>query len=221
LPRRRGTEGATTPHTTFYMKAGEGQHRPRDPGLHLVPGTYGPPSERRIDEAFVARIVVNLMKGYSVDPDDVEDMAQTMRVAWARRAETDPEFLGNEAMVIGFLKIAVRRDFIDLVDKRRRRAESQAKLVMETEHRLTVADPLAQLEVAERRSAVNRALERMPEKRRRVCTLHFLEEKEMKEIAELMGIAYKTVDAHIQRGSKDLRRTLQEYAPRGPRKEQA
>jgi RNA polymerase sigma-70 factor (ECF subfamily) len=204
------------------MKGGEGQNPPPpDPGLELIQGDYQPPPPGHVDLRFVAGVVVNLMKAYSVDPDDVRDMVQTMTSAWVQRTKTDPEFLKNRPLVVGFLKIAVRRDFIDLVDMRRRRTEKKAHLILDTVDRLTQLDPLARLEVEERRAAVNHAISLLPEKRRRVCVLYFLEDKEMKEIAELLGISIKTVDNHLQLGVKDLRRLLAEYAPRRLRKEQA
>jgi RNA polymerase sigma factor (sigma-70 family) len=196
------------------MKAG-------DPGLHLVPGGYDPPPKRRIDEKFVEKVVVNLMKEFALDPDDVDDVVQTMRTVWSNRAETDPEFLRDERKVVAFLKTAVRRDYFDLVDKRRRHSEKEAALIMEAENRLTAVDPLNLLILEERKVAVDHAIERMPEKRGRVCSMHFLEGKEMKEIAQLLGMAYKTVDNHLQLGIRDLRRMLHEFAPRGMRKEQA
>lgn len=211
-------------HTPTYMKGGKGEDPPRNPALHLVPSEYLPPTgrvPRQIDPDFVREVVANIMKLFTIDTRDIDEIGDAMVEAWATQAESDPEFLWNPAKVIAFLNPAVRHDLKDLWKKRRVRKNAQAHLIGEAENRLTAVDPLTRMLAEERNAKVGRAIERLPEMQRRVCAMHFLEEKERAEISELLGISPKTYDIHLRRGIAKLQQMLHEFDPRTMRKEEA
>jgi RNA polymerase sigma-70 factor, ECF subfamily len=58
---------------------------------------------------------------------------------------------------------------------------------------------------------INAAIERLPDKNKTVFMKSRLEEKTHKEIANEMSISVKTVENHITKSLKFLRKQLQEY----------
>lgn len=68
-------------------------------------------------------------------------------------------------------------------------------------------------EVSEREAALARiaaALEAMPEKYRAVIKLHYFEDRQYQEIAELLGLPINTVKVHLLRAKERLRKELGE-----------
>ncbi|WP_157098081.1 RNA polymerase sigma factor [Niabella ginsenosidivorans] len=63
-------------------------------------------------------------------------------------------------------------------------------------------------EGSEKYERARMALEQLPEMRKKVLTLFYLEGYNYKEIATLLGIAPKTVDNHIYQGIAQLRKIL-------------
>ncbi len=61
----------------------------------------------------------------------------------------------------------------------------------------------------DRREAISRSVERLPQKQQEVFRLSYFEEKNHQEIADLLGISVRTVDAHIYAALKNLRSALQ------------
>ncbi len=61
---------------------------------------------------------------------------------------------------------------------------------------------------SEKFERARRALEKLPEMRRKVLTLFYLEGYNYKEIAALLNISPKTVDNHIYQGIAQLRKIL-------------
>ena len=61
----------------------------------------------------------------------------------------------------------------------------------------------------DRREAISRSVERLPQKQQEVFRLSYFEEKNHQEIADLLGISIRTVDAHIYAALKNLRSALQ------------
>ena len=69
-------------------------------------------------------------------------------------------------------------------------------------------DPETDLELAEKRADIERALAEMPEKRRAVCAMRWIDGMSYAEIAERLGITEKTVENHIGNGVKFMREHL-------------
>lgn len=71
--------------------------------------------------------------------------------------------------------------------------------------------PEAELAAAELDAAIERAIEALPERRRLAFTLRRRHHLSYAEIAEVMGIAVKTVDVQIGLAIKSLRKSLSEW----------
>ncbi|MHB0947488.1 MAG: RNA polymerase sigma factor [Gemmatimonadaceae bacterium] len=69
--------------------------------------------------------------------------------------------------------------------------------------------PWALAERVVRSHAVHRALERLPARQRQVARLHWLEQYETPEIAEVLGISVRTVKELLRRARGRLRADLQ------------
>ena len=67
------------------------------------------------------------------------------------------------------------------------------------------ATALEMLESAERHAAIMRALAELPERRRIVCTLRWVNGLSYAEIAQRLGITEKTVNNQLDRGFRELR----------------
>jgi RNA polymerase sigma-70 factor (ECF subfamily) len=59
--------------------------------------------------------------------------------------------------------------------------------------------------------AIEKSIEKLPEKTRQIFTLNRLEYKSVKEISELLSIPERTVEYHITQGLKTLRIHLKEF----------
>ena len=68
-----------------------------------------------------------------------------------------------------------------------------------------LSDPQTDLELAERHADIERALAEMPEKRRAVCAMRWIDGMSYAQISERLGITEKTVENHIGNGVKFMR----------------
>lgn len=59
--------------------------------------------------------------------------------------------------------------------------------------------------------AIDRAISQMPEKRGEVFTLCFIEQFTYKETAEMLDVSPKTVENHMGRALKDIRKSLEKF----------
>ena len=133
---------------------------------------------------------------------DAEDMVQqAFLTIWEKRDGLD----ANRSLRSFLFTIAYRRMLNHF--------RNQKHVVSET------AWVLESREVSPDRSADNRqlaqviqaAVEELPERRRRVFELCYLEEFSLKESAEILGIKAKTVENHLALALRDLRAVLKKY----------
>jgi RNA polymerase sigma-70 factor (ECF subfamily) len=133
--------------------------------------------------AFVRRAV-----GHLAGPSlEVDDLVQDVFVQAMRRAA---DFQGRSSVQTWLYGIA-----LGVVANARRRAAFRRLLGLEAAHapRLPAATPSDQLERAQARASVYRALDRLPEKKRTVLILHELEGVPGEEIAAIVGCPVATV----------------------------
>jgi RNA polymerase sigma-70 factor (ECF subfamily) len=140
---------------------------------------------------------------YVQSADEAEDVVQEVffRV-WNNRAEWN--VVGS---VQNYLYISVRNAAIG----RLRRHASVARLhdrVRLDPSQTTKLDPGDSMEVADNHAEIERALAEMPQKRRAVCALRWIDGLTYSEIAERLGITEKTVENHIGTGLKFMRERL-------------
>jgi len=79
---------------------------------------------------------------------------------------------------------------------------------------LSDRSPAVELEEADRREHLERALRRLPDHQRVPLVLFHFEEASYQEIAETLGVSVGKVKTDIHRGREALRTLLPDYAPR-------
>lgn len=140
------------------------------------------------------------------DPARSEDLAQDVLLElWKGRARLD------ESMAIaGYLYRAMRNRALNELRHRR--------VVQITAPRLAPSEiaPPADHAVVEQEqdTAVRAALAELPERCREVFELSRFDQLSHAEIAEVMGITIKTVEAHMARALRALRTALAPWLPR-------
>jgi len=86
-----------------------------------------------------------------------------------------------------------------------RKEAYQRKLAKKMQAFSIAETPAKNLEISD---ALHAAIDQLPPVRKKVFTLAYVEGFSQKEIAESLGISVKTVDAHIQKALKQLRKNL-------------
>ncbi|MDR0825495.1 MAG: RNA polymerase sigma-70 factor [Prevotella sp.] len=71
--------------------------------------------------------------------------------------------------------------------------------------------PQEQLEYKELEDMINRTLNKLPDRRLRIFRMHRMEGKKYKEIAELLSISVKTVEAEMTKTYQLLRQEIDNY----------
>ncbi len=83
----------------------------------------------------------------------------------------------------------------------------------EDDHPLLV-DPEASLRTLELVRALERALERLPLKKRQAYIYHRLEGYTQTEVAQKMGLALNTIERYIMDATREIREQLQNFCPK-------
>lgn len=73
------------------------------------------------------------------------------------------------------------------------------------------SDPHEQLEYKELQTLINRTLAKLPERRLHIFKLHRLGGKKYAEIATLLSLSVKTVEAEMTKALKTLRKEIENY----------
>lgn len=71
--------------------------------------------------------------------------------------------------------------------------------------------PQEQMEYKELQSLINRTLEKLPERRLRIFRMHRIEGKKYVEIASLLSLSVKTVEAEMTKTLRVLRNEIENY----------
>lgn len=138
---------------------------------------------------------------------DAEDAAQDAMVSVMGRDHTG--ILNRKAYLyrtsVNRLRNEVRRqsrqDLIPLEE------------LAEDDHPLLV-DPEASLRAQELARALERALERLPLKKRQAYIYHRLEGYTQPEVARKMGVALNTAERYIMDATREIREQLQNFCPK-------
>jgi len=86
-----------------------------------------------------------------------------------------------------------------------RKEAHQRKLIAQLKEYVIPEYPTSKIELSD---TLKLAIQKLPPVRKKVFTLAYIEGFSQKEIAESLGISVKTVDAHIQKALKQLRKNL-------------
>lgn len=142
------------------------------------------------------------------DSDRAYDVTQeTFSRLWANRESWTPT---------GSVKVWLLRTARNLVlgDQRKLKIRTRLAYLVEQEYR-PVRTPLEETENRELRSAILRAVRKLPERRREAFTLFHIQGLSYREISGIMGVRPQTVMNYVQAGIADLRTMLVEHFPRG------
>jgi RNA polymerase sigma-70 factor (ECF subfamily) len=105
----------------------------------------------------------------------------------------------------------LRRVTIQLAGKRLRRARAEAAAFL----RLGVPDPIPPIPPGtDEVEDVLRAIGRLPQRQRAAVTLCYLEDRSVKEVAEILGCAEGTAKAHLFKARAALARMLEDRTTR-------
>lgn len=134
---------------------------------------------------------------------EAEDLVQQAFILiWEKRNELDPQ-----KSVRGFLyRIAYTRMLNYLRDRSRLQAVEQPDL-----HHSDNPDPAMDTQHTDLQEAIDRAVAALPEKRRAVFELCFLQQFTYKEAAAVLDISPKTVENHMGYALKSIRGALEDF----------
>lgn len=138
----------------------------------------------------------------------VEDCVHDLFIElWNRKT-----FLGNTSSIKLYLFKALKRQIIRaLIKKRKSVLHSEADSEEEYSFSFNVSpesDWVEQQTVFEQEEKLGRVLETLPKSQREVVYLRFFAEMSYDEIAALMSINYQSVNNHVYRAMKSLRKEL-------------
>lgn len=143
-------------------------------------------------------------KQYVGDADTAQDICQKVFITlWEKR-----ESINLKKSIKSYLFTSVKNRCLNHIrDHKKFRSKvldldcGAFDLFTEEEH----------LEVEDLKEKIDKALEKLPEKCRKVFEMSRFQNMKYKEIAEELGIAQKTVEAHISKAMKILREDLKDY----------
>jgi RNA polymerase sigma-70 factor (ECF subfamily) len=139
--------------------------------------------------------------------DLAEEVVQEIFLfVWERRETWDVR-----TSVKGYLFTAVRNAALSYLRHERVVRRREAETVERLDGPSAGAD--AEAAAAETLAAVQRAVSRLPERCRLVFTLHREQGLTYSEIAEVLGISPKTVEAQMARALQSLRKALAAFRP--------
>jgi len=144
------------------------------------------------------------------DPDEAEDICQDAFITALERLET----CRNPDRFRAWLMTIVKRKALDAVARRERKPESLAGVDPRPDDARR-ANPADRLERRTLRDALRRAMEKLPDRQRRVLLLHDYEGWTHPEIGDLLGIAPGTSRHHLHRARSAMRRALSRDAEGG------
>lgn len=135
------------------------------------------------------------------DPYEAEEVVQEIFLdVWKRR-----EILDIKTSIHAYLAAAVKYRIINRLAERNRKIRLQNELRTTDEDNSTIS----WLQFEELQDELMKTVETLPEKCRLVFTMSRREGLSRKEISARLGIAEKTVEAHLTRALRSLRSMLQ------------
>ncbi|GAM98396.1 RNA polymerase sigma-70 factor [alpha proteobacterium U9-1i] len=132
------------------------------------------------------------------NPEDAEDLVQETLVALHTRRDTyDPTF-----PLTAWMYAIARYRLIDHLRRTKRRGAHDSI----DDHEIGEADP--DIDASDAKRDVNALLAKLPPKQRRAIELVKLEEKSVREAADLTGLSESDIKISIHRGMKALMRLM-------------
>ncbi|MEN6618631.1 MAG: RNA polymerase sigma-70 factor [Rikenellaceae bacterium] len=108
----------------------------------------------------------------------------------------------------GYLFGAVRNRSLQFCE-RRKLDENYRKSVYTVDVEISGFDPQEKLEYKELEEIIKKTMEKMPERRQRIFKMHRFENRKYMEIADILSLSVKTVEAEISKALKTLRKEIE------------
>lgn len=146
--------------------------------------------------------------------DDAEDIVgDVFFEIWNRRHELNIDRDGLKA----YLYRSVSNRALNSL-RRRGTAETSISLLtklneIRLDHLTSNYDPDTDVRRMEIRQAIEQAIESLPEKCRQAFTLSYIQDLKNQDIADIMNVSPRTIDAHIYRALRVLREKLKYILP--------
>lgn len=150
--------------------------------------------------------LTSFLRSKGLNPQETDDLLQqAFLIIWENRKNIDPS-----RSLRSFLFTTAYRRMLNVFRDRKQTVPDYA-------YELTSdgQNPQEKTETREAIRHLHRALEEMPEKRRSVFELCYLQEFTYKEAADALGVTRKTVENHMALALKDLRKALKIFSPPG------
>jgi RNA polymerase sigma-70 factor, ECF subfamily len=144
----------------------------------------------------------SFLRSKGVDSDDADDLIQqAFLIIWEKRDAIDP----SRSLRSFLFTTAYNRMLNHFRDKKEGEPEFAYKLESGGQN------PHEKAETTEAMKKIQETLEQMPEKRRGVFELCYLQGLSYKEAAEAMEVSPKTIENHMAIALKELREALKKY----------
>ena len=157
-------------------------------------------------------MLFHLGKEYLQDEDEAKEVAQSTFVKlWEIR-----ESLSNESNICNFLYTIAKNNCLNCLKRREVIAMHHDRLkYLEMHFNYEALSRMDNnyLEFSELKEKIEIAISKLPENCRRVFYMSRFEDKTNKEIAAALNVTVKTVEAHMTKALKHLRKELKEYLP--------
>lgn len=149
---------------------------------------------------------------YLEDEDEAKGVVQEAFVKlWEIRQNLDPD-----SNIQNFLFTLVKNSCLNLIKRRQillRHHEKIRRLEMHYQYESLSRIGNDYLEFNELKEKIDLAIRKLPEHCRAVFEMSRFEELKNREIAEKLGVTQKTVEAHLTKALKILRKELKDYLP--------
>lgn len=157
-------------------------------------------------------MLFHLGKEYLQDEDEAKEVAQSAFVKlWEIR-----ESLSNESNIRNFLYTIAKNNCLNCLKRREVLAVHHDRikyLEMHFNYEALNRMDHQYLEFSELKEKIEEAISGLSENCRRVFYLSRFEDKSNKEIAATLNVTVKTVEAHMTKALKHLRKELKDYLP--------
>ena len=146
----------------------------------------------------------NFAQGYVEDADAAQDICQKVFIAlWEKRAEINP----NQS-IKSYLFTSVKNRCLNHIRDNKKYRSKVLDLDCANFETAEAEDNFAESDLKEK---IAKAMNSLPEKCRQVFEMSRYQGMKYREIAEELGIAQKTVEAHMSKAMKSLREQLKDY----------
>ncbi len=154
----------------------------------------------------------HLSNHYLEDEDEAKGVVQEAFVKlWEIRSNLQPD-----SNLKNFLFTLVKNDCLNILKRRQILLKHHENIRWkELHYQVQSLNRIGEdfLEINELNEKIELAIQKLPEQCRLVFELSRFEDLKNREIAEKLGISQKTVEAHLTKALKILRKELQDYLP--------